>query len=40
MNKYGGFAPYPGGGACYDYDAIFFLTYENNSINFLKKICS
>ena len=37
MNKYGGFAPYPGGGACYDYDAIFFLTYENNSINFLKK---
>ncbi len=37
MNNYGGFAPYPGGGACYDYDAIFFLTYENYSNDFLKK---
>lgn len=36
LNKYGGFAPYPGGGACYDYDAIFFLTYTTNNI-FLKK---
>ena len=25
-DKYGHFAPWPGGGACYDYDAIFMLT--------------
>jgi len=37
MNNYGGFAPYPGGGACYDYDAIFFLTYENYNNDFLDK---
>src|SRR5687768_16369520 len=24
----GHFAPYPGGGACYDYDAVFLLTPE------------
>ena len=27
-DKYGHFAPYPGGGGCYDYDAIFLLTSE------------
>jgi hypothetical protein len=27
-DKYGHFAPYPGGGGCYDYDAIFMLTSE------------
>jgi hypothetical protein len=31
MNNYGGFAPYPGGGACYDYDAIFFLTFQKKN---------
>ncbi len=25
-DKYGHFAPWPGGGACYDYDAVFMLT--------------
>ena len=25
-DNYGHFAPWPGGGACYDYDAIFMLT--------------
>ena len=25
-DRYGHFAPWPGGGACYDYDAIFMLT--------------
>ena len=25
----GHFAPYPGGGGCYDYDAIFLLTQES-----------
>ena len=27
-DKYGHFAPWPGGGSCYDYDAIFMLTSE------------
>ena len=27
-DKYGHFAPYPGGGGCYDYDATFMLTSE------------
>ena len=34
INSDGGFAPYPGGGACYDYDAIFFLTFQKKN-NFL-----
>lgn len=33
----GHFAPYPGGGGCYDYDAIFFLTNNKNS-NFNEEI--
>jgi len=27
-DRFGHFAPYPGGGGCYDYDAIFILTSE------------
>ena len=38
MNNNGGFAPYPGGGACYDYDAIFFLTINEKNNYFLRKI--
>lgn len=38
----GHFAPYPGGGGCYDYDAVFLLTYhkiktEDLDIQLLKK---
>ena len=29
----GHFAPYPGGGGCYDYDAIFLLTFLGESLN-------
>ena len=29
----GHFAPYPGGGACYDYDAVFMLDYLDKSKN-------
>ena len=29
----GQFAPYPGGGGCYDYDAIYFLTSEYNKLD-------
>lgn len=40
-DKYGHFAPYPGGGGCYDYDATFMLTSEFvddiGQINILKK---
>lgn len=28
VDKYGHFAPYPGGGGCYDYDGTFMLTSE------------
>jgi hypothetical protein len=35
MNKQGGFSPYPGSGACYDYDAIFFLTHRYCNDNLL-----
>lgn len=37
INGDGGFAPYPGGGACYDYDAVFFLTFNDKNKNFLEK---
>ncbi len=29
----GQFAPYPGGGGCYDYDAIYFLTSKRNKLD-------
>ena len=29
----GQFAPYPGGGGCYDYDAIYFLTSKHNKLD-------
>ena len=29
----GRFAPYPGGGSCYDYDAIYMLTRVNSNLN-------
>lgn len=31
-DELGHFAPYPGGGGCYDYDAVFLLTYPKLSI--------
>ncbi|MCP5463716.1 MAG: hypothetical protein H7A33_01695 [Deltaproteobacteria bacterium] len=42
-DSYGHFAPYPGGGGCYDFDAIFLLTYprlkqEDVSEQLLQKI--
>lgn len=43
-DKYGHFAPYPGGGGCYDYDATFMLTSEFvddiGQLNILKKTLS
>ncbi len=33
QDKYGHFSSIPGGTACHDYDAIYFLTYNNNDIN-------
>ncbi len=40
-DRFGHFAPWPGGGACYDYDAIFMLTSkfvkDNGQENLLKK---
>ena len=29
-DKSGQFAPYPGGGGCFDYDAVFILTIANS----------
>jgi hypothetical protein len=31
-DKYGHFAPYPGGGGCFDYDAIFMLTIASEDV--------
>ena len=31
-DKRGQFAPYPGGGGCYDYDAVYILTEESKSV--------
>ena len=44
-DSFGHFAPYPGGGGCYDYDAIFILTFlgkslKKNEENLLKKTYS
>ncbi len=36
-DKDGHFAPYPGGGGCYDYDAIFFLTSKFVNIQKFRK---
>lgn len=32
-DKQGHFAPYPGGGGCYDYDAVFMLTPDGHAID-------
>jgi len=32
-DEHGHFAPYPGGGGCYDYDAVFILTFLDKCIN-------
>jgi len=32
------YAPYPGGGGCYDYDAIYILTSNNNKNDYLESV--
>lgn len=41
-DNYGHFAPYPGGGGCYDYDAIFLLTqhFKKNNKLLMKSLFS
>jgi hypothetical protein len=38
VDGYGHFAPYPGGGACYDYDAIFIVSATTYSIEKHKEV--